>query len=555
MKNKKIYLLIILLLVGIYSKSETKISPLPAVFQLQFNKTLFVSGEKIWFKNSMISAPDKVQQNILYVDLCGEGIVVTSRILLRENHHWQGELTIPDSLQTGIYLFRAYTGNSDGKPEIVSKLVTIINRFGNKTTNEIHKKNPVNKPFDFTLQLPADAGTALKTYANSTQYKTKEKVEFWIEKDKTELLSGISFSVFKIPDSLFHIQGNTGQKIDEDLVEYADVWGKKIYNKLTMSGRVVEKATKKPVADNIIIYSIPDSIPQLNYAITGTNGEFLFEVDDCYGKQDVIVQSLVKSEEYDITLFSNLLDPPLKIPFYIPDEIENCDFVKLSVQRALLQKAYQIENRLSELKPLFKYPFYGKTENIVIPARFIDLVDFEEIAKEILPLCKIKREKDKVSMRLFDPVTELFDDNPWVLVDGVPISDIKTLSPLNSPKIKKIEIQPEIRCYGGLLIEGVLSIITYNGKFEETQLPVNAVRTDFETFYQPCEYLGNLKLEDSNFADFRDVLYWNPSIQPFSDTFNFKIQCSYEKGSYIAMAQGIDNNGTIHRSVYKFSVK
>jgi hypothetical protein len=554
MKNKSTYLLILFLLVGICTEISAKISSNGNIFQLQINKSLFISGEKIWFKNSLVSGHENNNQNILFVDLCGEGTIISSRILVRENNHWQGDIAIPDSLETGIYLFRAYVGNIDGTSEMVSKLVTVINRFGNNQTNKL-RKNLRNRPVDLINQLPSSSGQILKTYTSSTVYKTKETVECWIEKENSELPSGISVSVYKIPDSINGTSDAINQACDETLVSYAEGDNKNIYNRLTLSGKVIDKKSKLPVSKEMVLLSIPDTIPQINYAMTNENGEFRFDMDDYYGQQDVIVQTLSKNEEYTITLYSNFLNPPVKIPFYISDDIENSDFVRQAVQRVQLQKAYESENNSIKLKPKYKYPFYGTTSNVVIPDDYIELNDFEEITKEILPLCKIRKEKGNYSLRIYDQLNFGVFDSPWILLDGVPIFKVEKLFPLNSQKIKRIETQPQIRCYGDLLIESILSVITYNGKFKDVTLPLNAVRSDFETFYQPDEYKGNYNVGDMNTADFKDVLYWKPMLEPFSNISKIDFQCSYEKGSYIVVVQSIDQKGIIQRSVCNFSVE
>jgi len=555
MKNRLTYTFLVIFLVGSFVRTSAKISPDETIFQLQFNKSLYVSGEKIWFKNSLVSGHENSHQNILFVDLCGEGTVVASRILVRENDHWQGDIAIPDSLETGIYLVRAYTGNYDGRHEMASKLVTVINRFGNNQTNNFRKTNPGNKPLDLISMIPSDAASDLKTFTKSKVYNTKEKIEFWIEKQKAELPAGISFSVFKVPDSLFVETLNTKGVPAEDMVEYSSGKNAQIFNRLTLSGKVTGKKSKEPVSDEIVLLSTPDSIAQINYAKTDENGEFRFEMDNLYGEQDIVVQTLKKDEEYQIELFSNLLNPPSRIPFFIRDEIEKSDFVKQTVQRSLLQKSYEKKSVMVKSKPVFKYPFYGKTASVVIPDRYIELNDFEEITKEILPLCRIRKQKDNVSLRITDQSIYGTFDSPWILVDGIPVSDVRKILPLNTPKIKRIETQPQIRCYGDLLIEGILSIITTKGNFEDVPLPVNAVRTTFETIYQPGEYNGNSFDWDINYADFRDVLFWKPMLEPFVDTARITVQCSYEKGSYIAVVQAIDREGEVHRSTCGFKVE
>ncbi len=554
MKEKLKYILPLLFVFATAIVAEAKIAPNTSIQQLQLQKTVFVSGEKVWLKNSLVSGHYNGHQNILFVDLCGEGSVITSRILLRENNHWQGELTIPDSLETGVYLLRAYTGNYNGKPEITSKLISVINRFGNNNTNETRKLNRNYLAIDQSVMVPENEGKLLKTYADQSKFSPKSKVKFWVEKEGNDYPSGISYSVYKIPDSL----GNsTTQNLDdaENRVVYARSDDEKIYNSLIISGKVISKSDSLPVEGEMVLFSVPDSIPQIIYSKTDSKGEFHIHIDECYGSKDAIIQTVSKDRELQITIYPNLLNPPVQIPFYISEATEQSEFVKLAVQRAVLQKVYSFEDKIDSAKKTFKYPFYGKASNVVIPDQYFDLDNFEEISKEILPFSRIRKDKEGYSMRIFNPDKTGFFDNPWILVDGIPVYNIQDLNVLNSRKIKRIETQPELRCYGDLYIESALSIFTYKCQFDEVKMPQNSIRTFVETFSNTSEYVGNKFIESSVMADFRDVLFWEPVLGPFTNAAQVEVQCSYERGSYVAVVQAIDSEGKTLRSVFEFTVE
>lgn len=521
----------------------------PGKHNLTIDKTLYVSGESIWFKNTLTEG-EQASKSILYADLCDEGKVITSRILLRENNHWHGDLEIPDSLHTGIYLFRVYTGNASGEPDVASLLVTVINRFGHNDTNEARKKESSYKPLNQTNFFPGKLGSALLVYASEKEYKTNETIEFLVEKDNVPFQSGVLFMAYKIPDSINIIKSIPVKPA----VEYPPGEIGKIYNSLTLSGKVLFANDNEPVEDERIFFSIPDSVSQINYARTDEKGEFHFQLDEYFGSKDVVVQTESKDQEMNIIVYSNLLSPPVKIPYYVPGEVETGSFADLAVKRALLQKAYFTTTVDETESHNIQYPFYGEPAFVVVPGRFIDLNNFEEIALELLPLCRIRKEKGESKLRIFDPVRTGYYDNPMILVDGVPIHNISEVFPLNSPKIRRIDIQPSIRCYGEILIEGVLSIITANGGFYDLSLPPNATRLDIETFYRPGEYPGNTVSAGQNFADFRDVLCWIPVLDEFSGITQVNVKSSLEKGHYIAVAQAVDTSGKVHQSVYQFTV-
>lgn len=553
MKSMRIIYIIILSLFSIICiKVYGEVTPDRSIQELQINKPIFVSGETIRFKNTLVSYNNNEHQKILFVDLCGEGEVITYRILLRNNNHWEGDISIPDSLETGIYLLRAYTGNYNGKAELTSKLVTVINRFGNNQTNENRKQIPNNIPLDQTSNKPLTTGNKIKLETSKSHFSPKDIIKFKVTRNLSDSQSGTSFSVFKISEEA------TNQSIDfipEEKVEYASLLNNKIYNDLTLSGIIRDKSNNQPVADEFVLFSTPDSIPQIIYSKTDSKGEFYFHLGDLHGRKDAIIQTMTKVKDYKLDIYPGLLDPPARIPFYIPSEIENNEFIKLSIQRAILHKIYNtdISNNITET--VKKYPFYGKTTEIVYPDDYFDMANFEEMAKEILPICKVKKSKDQYSLRVFNPDKIGDFDNPWLLVDGVPVFEVKDILHLGSSKIKKVETIAETRCYGDLYIDGAVSILTYSKKFNDITLPKNALRIPVETFYTPTSHKSNKIEKDSFFADFRDVLYWEPIIDETSSENEIEVQCSYEKGKYIAVAQSIDSEGEVHRSVNEFYIE
>ncbi len=553
MKSMRIiYLFILSILSIICIAVKGEVTPDKSVQKLQTDKTTFVSGETIWFKNSLVSYNNNEHQRILFVDLCGEGEVITSRILLRNNNHWEGDIYIPDSLETGIYLLRAYTGNYNGKAEITSKLVTVINRFGNNKTNELRKQIPENSPLDQTSILPQALGNKIKLETSGSRFSTKETIKFKISNNLSDSHSGLSLSVYKVPENAMN---KPHDNIWEEKIEYASNFKNKIYNDLTLSGIIKDKSNNQPISDEFVLFSTPDTIPQIIYSKTDSKGEFYFHLGNLYGEKDAIIQMMTKDKDYKIEIYPGLLDPPARIPFYIPSEVENNEFIKLTVQRAVLHKIYNQDIAENKTDTISKYPFYGKTSEIIYPDDYFDMSGFEEMAKEILPICKVKKSKDQYSLKVFNPDKIGNFENPWLLVDGIPVFEVKDVLHLGSSKIKKVETIAETRCYGDLYIEGAVSIFTYSKKFKEVALPKNAIRIPVETFYNSAEYKSNRIDKDSNFADFRDVLYWEPIIDEETSGREIEIQSSYEKGKYIAVAESIDSEGEIHRSVYEFDIE
>ena len=89
-----------------------RITPQEKVY-LHFDKPYYMAGETMWFKGYLFDGVshkiDSVSR-VMYVDLIDEtqGKIITSRILPCAGSTF-GDITLPDSLEEGVYQIRAYT--------------------------------------------------------------------------------------------------------------------------------------------------------------------------------------------------------------------------------------------------------------------------------------------------------------------------------------------------------------------------------------------------------------------------------------------------------------
>lgn len=112
-----------------------------------------------------------------------------------------------------------------------------------------------------------------------------------------------------------------------------------------------------------------------------------------------------------------------------------------------------------EAKHPYAYPFYGKPDRRVIPAEFIDLPDFQEISRELLPGVRYRRRRNTSSVQLMNNTERTyFDQNPLRLINGIPFFDDGLIYRLKSTDIRYIDIIHQERVFGDLSFKGVLSI-------------------------------------------------------------------------------------------------
>jgi hypothetical protein len=89
----------------------------------------------------------------------------------------------------------------------------------------------------------------------------------------------------------------------------------------------------------------------------------------------------------------------------------------------------------------FSVPFYGKPTIRVIPDEFIDLPDFREISREILPGFQYRIKNDEIIFRMFNRTQKLyFEEEPLRLINGIPVFNNDLFTGLKSTDINYIDL-------------------------------------------------------------------------------------------------------------------
>jgi hypothetical protein len=189
--------------------------------------------------------------------------------------------------------------------------------------------------------------------------------------------------------------------------------------------------------------------------------------------------------------------------------------------------------------------------------RFITV---EEVMREYVPEVKVRKLNDQFAYRVKNaPYQAYFENDPLVLIDGLPVFDINKLMLVDPLKIKRLDIVTRKFISGKNAIEGIVSYGTYNGDFAGFQIDPKALVLDYpglqlqREFYAPI-YDTKEKAE-SRLPDFRNLLQWSPDIttnENGESQINF--YTSDRPGKYVVVVQGINSNGVAGSKVAFFTV-
>jgi hypothetical protein len=539
--KKQIIISIVLTIIAISAKAQKG-----PVFSFYTDRDEYVSGETLLAK---IYTPSENASRIVYLDLVNQyGTRISGVSPEIKNNQADGFFQLPDSLSSGTYLLRAYLKNTAGKLKIIRE-VWISNRF-----DGLEKTKQMNR-------LPD---------SESIQDTRSDQIE--IENINPEYMTGSTIGgSIKIDEKLLNeIDGNlmvcvaqTDPSFIPASLTWTSVQGKEGLNEkkgIILSGIITDKKTSEPASGITVYLTIPDSIPGFQYYQTRSDGKFYFLLNNYYGPVQAVVQCFGNTPAQRLKIrMDELFAEPGTLPQFkqqpFSEEFKTNQI--RNIETVTFQKIFG-QNKIKFLAPPARIPeayaYYGKPSNTIDPHLFIDLPDFNEISKELLPGVKFRNYNNEPTMQVINAAKRLyFEESPLVLIDGIPIRDLNLIKDMGTADIKRVDICQSERFYGDLRFSGVVAI--YATKADYSRLPESDqfIRLKLEAFQLPVS-LANPVLSESTIPDLRQVIFWNPSLEPDK---NLSVNCSTSSvlGQYKLVIRGRLKNGTMIFAEKQFEVK
>jgi hypothetical protein len=358
--------------------------------------------------------------------------------------------------------------------------------------------------------------------------------------------------------------------IDSALIDFRSKWidwGKVLstekpalpYGKETenhfISGKLINQNTQAGDSFIFVILSTPGKVAGFQYATTDVKGRFTFTLPIDESVKDLIIQPLETNRNDGIQIESTFSDEypfsnntlkasePAK-PSCITKWSSNYQVNKIYGSSWLSFPAPVSESGLKQKR------FYGKPDIELIMDDYIKLPVMSEVFFELLPGVFLKNRKTVWGINIADPETNMiYDESPVLFVDGVVIDEASKIANLDPELVERIEVIKERYLVGDFLFFGIVNVITRAGDFSSVTLPPYAVRLPYRitepvnTFSFP-DY-SDPAIKQGRIPDFRNTMYWNPSVKPGVDgKATVEFWSSDYSGDYIIDIQGITDNGT-----------
>ncbi|MBS1601047.1 MAG: hypothetical protein JST42_00165 [Bacteroidetes bacterium] len=338
------------------------------------------------------------------------------------------------------------------------------------------------------------------------------------------------------------------------------------YNGVIISGRVVDGHTGARVNKEVVAYlSVPGTRTQFCPWYSDSLGTVRFELKDFYDAHEVVLQ--LQNEEdslYRVDVVSPWSDR-YSDRRLTPLELASGDS-SLLVDKGI---AMQVLNRYGGVRlKRFRLPsfidsstFYGVPDFSYLLDDYTRFTTMEEVMREYVRLMMVKKRSGHFHLPLLDlQHTEFFDEDPLILLDGVPVKNIDSLMVLDPLKIRKLETVQRRFFLGGTDFKGIMNWITYKGDLGGYILDPHSTVLDYEglelqrEFYSPS-YASEGEA-GSHLADFRNVLYWAPQLVT-DEQGRGGVSCysSDIPGRYVVVVEGLTADGKMGSGVAEFEVK
>jgi hypothetical protein len=328
-----------------------------------------------------------------------------------------------------------------------------------------------------------------------------------------------------------------------------------------LQGKIESSTQSRNVTDSIrikqstatqnytLLVSTIDSISNLQYTTTESNGSFNLLLNPYYDGKDLIVR-LKENVNAKIVTDNKFILKQQFIPsgFFNLSNIR--EYLARSVKIAQIKKFYGQKDSLKIVKGFFSSGtiprVYYKSYPVIYPSDFVELTDFIDISKEIIPALKVWKVREKyVCGYLNLQNNENINTEPTIFLDGIPIDDINQIINLGSGDIKSIQSLNVVRYFGEISFNGILSLFSKNLIINNIQFKTPAIRYQALTSqpYTTPEPFNPGNTIDHK-PDLRQLILWEPDcILKKNETMQLECYASDLTGKYRIIIQGITSTG------------
>lgn len=334
-------------------------------------------------------------------------------------------------------------------------------------------------------------------------------------------------------------------------------------NGLVVNAKVVDRRTGQAPHPVIGYLSLPGRHFVLATALSQPDGNCWFHLDNFHGIRTLITQT---NSQTDSNCRMEVASPwserfaPYPLPFPDSPSRWSSQLLQRSID-AQAENAYlrAIKHRVDAATD-DTVAFYGSADLKYDLDDYVRFVTMEEVIQEFVENVHVRRRSGHTYFRVKNALFNLFfEDDPLLLLDGIPVFNADKLVVTDPAKIEKIEVVSHKYILGPSVTDGLVSFRSYDGEFAGYELDPNAVAVQFSGLDQHREFYTPVYSSDNkgqpSIPDLRNELLWAPDIVVgAAGRQTVPLYTSDVNGKFALVVQGITPDGVAGYSVVTFSV-
>lgn len=541
---------------------------------IQTDRNIYITSEEVWFKvyklQGITHSPYNISK-VVYLELLDKNNFPVIQLKLKiDGNSGASGFILPDNIHSGNYLIRVYSNWMKNFPVnlFYYKEISVINPFENienikLPSDSIDIKLKEDKNQNLSEGIPADKLNGkrirFKIALHKPEYLSRDKVKISITASdmagnpiESDLSVSVAKSCIASPVQSKYLSKTKDIPLKGSLNPDSDAqrYLPELEGHL-ISGHIKLKANDAPLKKIDLSLSFVGKSARCQFGKTDDNGEFYFLVKEP-GLNEIVIQPLSN----DITGYNIELDQPFSSifsnlkasPFYL--DSSKVKAINNAIIGMQVYNIYEPERQKSTVLPKPITPdFYGKPENTIRMADYIELTSLREVVKEIIPDVYTLKQNGKYDFKLINKFKgQPFENKPLILVDGVPVYDFEKVLSINSKEIERADVINTRYFYSENVFDGIVSFTTKKGNLSAMDFN-NSI---FRQAYEGCQIKGNFyspdyssdTLRTSRIPDFRNTLYWNPDLHTTKDgKAETEFYTSDESAEYTIVVEGIAPDG------------
>ncbi len=327
---------------------------------------------------------------------------------------------------------------------------------------------------------------------------------------------------------------------------------------------IVKNSSGAPVSGIMTYMGSPSKAIRTYISRSNAQGEVFYETKNFYDRNKLFIQT---NYTIDSTYRVDLEDPyshqfsiaPVPALRLVPTMRKQLLSRSIDMQVMDIYQKQSI-SQSQQLQP-DSSTFYDKSNETYYLDAYTRFPVMEEVMREYVHGVMVRRQKENFRWLVLDNVNKsLFQEDPLVLLDGVPVFDINKIMAFSPLKIKKMEVIDRKYFVGPASFSGLVSCTTYLGDLGGFEFDTKNPPIDYEGLERQTEFYSpryqDQRQRESRVPDNRSLLYWNPSVMVNKGGVQqVEFFSSDLAGKYQVVVEGITPEGVSGSSVYNFEVK